>query len=137
LGKLQPFFSTSEYDQATELLDASAPLKAALEARGIQITGKISDQVFFDQYAPSRDPSTDGNPTRLMRILFADRQGGQNNYGPYLEGLTALVDLYNHRILSITDTHGPTPRSKVPHDVFFERAPFLEHVQVDPHSNQQ
>lgn len=132
LGKLQPFFSTLEYEQATELLDASAPLKAAIEARGIQITGKISDQIFFDQYAPSRDASTDGNPTRLMRILFADRQGGQNNYGPHLEGLTALIDLYNHRILSITDTHGPTARGKVPHDVF---NPEVRGSQTHPQSD--
>ncbi len=118
LGKLQPFIAGSEYEMASDLLDGSSQVRAAIEARGIPLPGKVSERIYFDEYAPGRDAYTEGNPRRIMRILFADRQGGENNYGPYLEGLMAFVDLYNHRILSVTDTHGPTVTTKVPHDVF-------------------
>ncbi len=102
------------------MVEASPAVKAALEKRGYAIPGKISDRFFIDSYAPGKDPATvrDGKTIRAVRLLFADKQGGINDYGPYVEGLMALVDVYGETILAIHDDPGAIAKVHVPQDVF-------------------
>src|SRR5271165_3418226 len=90
LANLQPFLLTSEFDKAKEIVDASLEARAALKNRGYDIKDKdkISDKFFLDAYAPGKDPLLvkKGKTIRAVRVLFADRQGGTNSYGPYVEG---------------------------------------------------
>jgi len=120
LGDLQPFLSDMEYGRAADVADASPEIRAALIARGYALPGKISDRFFIDTYAPGDDPATvrDSKTIRAVRTLFADRQGGHNDYGPYVEGLMALVDIYAGTILAIEDRPGATAHVAVPFDVF-------------------
>ncbi len=120
LGDLQPFLSDMEYGRAADVADASPEIRAALIARGYSLPGKISDRFFIDTYAPGDDPLTvrDGKTIRAVRTLFADRQGGHNDYGPYVEGLMALVDIYAGTILAIVDKPGARAHVEVPLDVF-------------------
>ena len=100
LENLQPFIANPEFDQASDIVNASPEVLAALEQRGYEIKGKISDRFYLDAYAPGRDDLLvkDGKTIRAIRILFSDRQGGTNSYGPYVEGLMVLVDLYGQKI---------------------------------------
>ncbi len=120
LKNLQPYLVFSEFDRATKIVDESAEVRAALEKRGFKIEGKISKQFWVDLYAPGEDPllTKDGRTIRAIRALFATRQGGKNDYGPYLDGLMVLVDLYEGKIIAVQDSQGATPTHKVAHDVF-------------------
>jgi primary-amine oxidase len=120
LGNLQPFLANPEFDEAKNIVDASPEARAALEKRGYHIKGKISDTFFLDTYAPGKDLKLvhNGKTIRAVRVLFADRQGGTNNYGPYVEGLMALVDLYEGKLLALEDRPGAIAHHPVPHDVF-------------------
>lgn len=120
LGDLQPFLSDTEYGHAADVVDASPEIRTALIARGYALPGKISDRFFIDTYAPGDDPLTvrDGKTIRAVRALFADRQGGHNDYGPYVEGLMALVDIYAGTILAIENKPGATAHVEVPFDIF-------------------
>jgi primary-amine oxidase len=120
LKNLQPYLLNSEFDAARKIVDASPEARAALEKRGYQIKDKISNTFFLDAYAPGKDPLLvrKGKTIRAIRVLFADRQGGTNNYGPYIEGLMALVDLYEGKLIALVDRPGAIARQSVPEDVF-------------------
>lgn len=120
LGNLQPFLTDDEFDIVNDVVDASPAVREALAKRGYHFTGKISDNLYIDAYAPGHDPATrrDGKTIRSALVLFADQQGGINNYGPYLEGLVAFVDLYGRSISDVRDAGGPSPTVKVPQDIF-------------------
>jgi primary-amine oxidase len=120
LGNLQPFLAESEYTRADEIVDASPEVRAALEKRGYTIDGKISDRFFTDAYAPGVDADLvrDTKTIRAVRVLFADRQGGGNDYGPYVEGLMALIDIYAGTVIAVRDFPGAPLTVKVPEDIF-------------------
>ena len=120
LGNLQPFLTEAEFEIAHEVVDASARVKTALEKRGYTIAGNISDRFFIDVYAPGKDSSTvrDGKTIRAVRVLIADKQGGINDYGPYVEGLMVLVDVFAESILAIHDQPGAIAKQMVPEDIF-------------------
>jgi primary-amine oxidase len=123
LDRLQPFVVFSEFDKTTEIVDASLEVRAELEKRGFKIKGKISDDFWIDAYAPSEDSKLmhDGKTIRAMRVLFAHRQGGTNDYGPYVDGLMALVDLYEGKVIAIHNYPGAIATQRVPHDVFDQK----------------
>src|SRR5262245_27391464 len=120
LANLQPFLLISEFDKAKKIVDASLEARAALEKRGYHIKDKISDTFFLDTYGPGKDPLLlkKGKTIRAVRVLFADRLGGTNNYGPYVEGLMALVDLYAGKLIALEDHTGPIAHQPVPEDIF-------------------
>jgi primary-amine oxidase len=120
LGNLQPPLADSEFERAREIVDASPEVRAALEKRGYHLQDKISDTIFLDVYAPGKDPIllAKGKKIRAVRILFADRQGGKNDYGPYIEGLMALVDLYEGKLIALQDNVGAVAHRVIPGDVF-------------------
>jgi len=133
LGNLQPFLTDPDNDAATEAIDGSAELRAALGKRGFHLDGKKISEVFYlDLYAPGREvhAGPDGRPVeqeyltpdrktiRAIRVLLADRQGGRNNYGPYVEGLMAIVDVYEKRVLELFDLPGARSPEKIAADIF-------------------
>ncbi len=120
LGNLQPFLTAYEFDLISDIVDASPAVRDALAKRGYHFSGKVSDGIYIDAYAPGHDPITrrGGKTIRSALVLFADQQGGINNYGPYLEGLVAFVDLYGRSVLEVRDAGGPSPTVKVPQDIF-------------------
>jgi len=122
LANLQPFLVDSEFNKAKDIVDASLEARAALKNRGYDIKDKdkISDKFFLDAYAPGKDPLLvkKGKTIRAVRILFADRQGGTNSYGPYVEGLMALVDLYAGKLIALEDHPGAIAHQPVPEDIF-------------------
>ena len=123
LGNLQPFVADSEYELADKIVNSSPEVRAALEKRGHTIEGKITDRFYTDAYAPGEDALLvhGGTTTRAIRVLFADRQGGANNYGPYIEGLMAIVDIYAGTVIAVQDFPGAALDVKVPEDIFDQR----------------
>jgi len=123
LQRLQPFLANSEFEDAKKIIDESAEIRAKLEERGFKIKGKISDDFFIDLYAPGEeaDLMRNGATIRALRVLLAQRQGGTNDYGPYVDGLMALFDLYQGKVISVYDHPGAVAEQPVPHDVFDQK----------------
>lgn len=124
LGNLQPALTGPEFNQVPGIINKSPEVRAALEKRGYQVNGNVSDRFFLDVYAPGQDKSlvNAGKTTRAIRVLFADRKGGVNSYGPYLEGLMALVNVFSQQvILPLQDAPGAVAQQSVPEDIFDPR----------------
>ena len=117
LKHLQPLLAFSEFTRANKILDADPRIRAAIEKRGYKFKGKVTDSFLTDTYAPGEDPWLVAHPGRYIRALFADKRGGLNIYGPYVEGLMAYVDLQNNKVARIMDFSGKSGVS-APHDIF-------------------
>jgi primary-amine oxidase len=117
LAGLQPGLTDRDTDIAKEVLDADPRIKAALVARGLDVRRKVSESVGV-QYAPiGHDPSLAQQDGRLMRAFFASDQDAINEFSPFLDGLSAVVDLYARQVVRLQDEAG-APRIAVPHDIF-------------------
>ncbi len=117
LGGLQPGLTDRDTDIATEVLDADPRIKAALIARGLQVPGKVSESVGV-QFAPiGYDPALAQQDGRLVRAFFASDQDAVNEFSPFLDGLTAVVDVYGRQVVRLEDKAG-APTVHVPHDIF-------------------
>ncbi|MBC8010637.1 MAG: hypothetical protein H7067_11140 [Burkholderiales bacterium] len=117
LKNLQPFLAASEFEIATNAVDASEEVRDLLKKRGYEIPGKISERFYLDPYAPGFEPVIEGKPVRAIRVLFADQQGGANLYGAYIEGLMVVVDIFEQKVIHVVDAPGAKARP-VPHDIF-------------------
>lgn len=136
LGQLQPLVSDGDFDVAKEVVEHDPAIREALQKRGCNLgQRKLSEVVYLDTYAGGQsgylkadlgaaggskadDPT---KPIRAVRVLFADRQGGTNDYGPYFEGLMAIVDVYSKKVVALLDDHSTAKAPKTPHDIFDQR----------------
>jgi primary-amine oxidase len=117
LAGLQPGLTDRDTDIAKDVLDADPRIKAALVARGLDVRRKVSESVGI-QYAPiGHDPDLVRQGGRLMRAFFASDQDAINEFSPFLDGLSAVVDLYAKQVVRLQDEAG-APRRAVPHDIF-------------------
>src|SRR5262249_29301152 len=117
LAGRQPGLTDRDTDMAKDVLDADPRIKAALVARGIQMRGKVSESLPI-QYAPiGHDPSLAQQGGRLMRAFFASDQAAINEFSPFLDGLSAVIDLYARAVVRLEDNPG-APHRAVPHDIF-------------------
>lgn len=120
LKRLQPMIAFSEFTRANAIIDADPRIKAVLQKRGYKFSGKVTDSFLPDTYAPGEDPWLSAHPGRYLRVLFADKRGGLNIYGPYVEGLMAYIDLSSSKVARIMDFPGKSSVS-APHDIFSPR----------------
>jgi primary-amine oxidase len=137
LGNLQPALTNPEFDQVPGIINKSAEVRAALEKRHYHVNGNISDRFYLDVYAPGQDKSlvNDGKTTRAIRVLFADRQGGVNSYGPYVEGLMALVNVFSQQvILPLQDVPGTVAHTFVPEDIFDPQVMAPKYLEAKLHA---
>lgn len=117
LAGRQPGLTDRDTDIAKDVLDADPRIKAALVARGLDVRRKVSESVAV-QYAPvGHDPGLAREGGRLMRAFFGSDQDAINEFSPFLDGLSAVVDLYARQVVRLQDEAG-APRSAVPHDIF-------------------
>ncbi len=119
IKNLQPFLASSEFDSVNDIIDADGRIKHALQARGYKVPGKVSDTFYCDPYAPGEDAWLKKHPMRAIRVMFADKRGSINIYGPYVEGLMAIIDLHARKVARIENDPGYSgPNVHPPHDIF-------------------
>jgi primary-amine oxidase len=117
LGGLQPGLTDKDSDIAAEVINADPRIKAALIARGMQVPGDVSESVGV-QFAPiGHDPALAQRGGRLMRAFFASDQNAVNEFSPFVDGLMAVVDVYERTVVEFEDKAG-APAVHVPHDIF-------------------
>ena len=117
LGALQPGLTDYDLDRARAILDADPRIKEALVRHGLQIPGAVSDSVRELFLGVGDDPSLGGETGRLVRALFIADQEAINDFGPILDSVTAVVDVYGGRVVQLYEVPG-VPNQKVPHDIF-------------------
>jgi primary-amine oxidase len=114
---LQPGLTDRDTDIAKDILDADPRVKAALVARGLDIRETVSESIGV-QYAPlGHDPDLVQQGGRLMRAFFASDQNAINEFSPFLDGLSAVIDVYAKQVIRLDDVAG-APKIAVPHDIF-------------------
>lgn len=107
---VQPLVFTSEYGALEELVKADPRWLAAMKKRGIE----DPDDVAVDGWAVGQ--ISDEYKGRLLRGLSYYKKGVSNYYGRPIEGVVAIVNMNERRVLSVTDT-GVVPVSKAGHDL--------------------
>jgi primary-amine oxidase len=117
LGGLQPGLTDRDTDIATDILDADPRVKSALVARGLKVPGRLSDAAGL-QFAPiGHDPALAQQGGRLVRAFFSSDREAMNEFSPFIDGLTAIVDVYARQVIRLDDKPG-VPSARVPHDIF-------------------
>ena len=117
LAGLQPGLTDRDLDIAKDVVDADARVKAALVGRGLKVSGKVSESLGV-QFAPiGHEPKLAQQGSRLVRAFFGSDQNAVNEFSPFLDGLSAVIDLYARQVIRLDDAAG-APRRDVPHDIF-------------------
>jgi primary-amine oxidase len=117
LGRLQPGLTDYDLERARGILDADPNVKDALTRHGLRISGAVSEAVREIFMGVSEDPSLRREGGRLVRVLFVADQDAVNDFGPILDTVMAVVDVYGGRVVRLYDAPG-VPIRKAPHDIF-------------------
>src|SRR5437763_14230837 len=115
---VQPAIGLEELSEAQKITIADAEWRAAMHRRGY---ASINPDKLFCAPMPAgyaNEPSEEGR--RLARVACFDTAGTPNVWSRPIEGLLAVVDLDERRVIRLADT-GPVPVSQEAHA--FEGAP--------------
>ena len=106
----QPAFSGEELDRAQRIVAADAGWQAAMRRRGYD---PVALSVFCAPLAAGNfgDPTEAGR--RLTRVTCFDKTGTTNVWARPIEGLIAVVDLDENKVVRLSDS-GPVPVSRDP-----------------------
>jgi primary-amine oxidase len=116
LKGLQPGLTDHDIDVAREIVGADQRIAAALLKRGIAPhDGLRMIRVLY--MGVGTDPTLQSERGRLLRVMFVSDTQAINDFGPVLDGLMAVVDVYARRVVRLYDDPG-APILKVPHDIF-------------------
>jgi primary-amine oxidase len=109
---VQPAIGLDEFNEAQKITMADAGWRAAMQRRGYDSTSPGS---LFCAPMPAgytADPAEEGR--RLIRVTCFDTAGTKNVWSRPVEGLLAVVDLDERRVIRLVDT-GPVPVSGETH----------------------
>ncbi len=116
LTRSQPGLTARDIERARKIVSEDPRVRQALVRHGVDV-GDGMEAVRALYMATGTDPEVEGLRGRLVRVMFAADQDATNNYGPVLDGVMVLVDVYAGRVVSLYDRPS-APVLKVPHDVF-------------------
>lgn len=111
---VNPMIMMEEYDQATNLVRADARWQAAMRRRGITDFKQVAiDGWASGPYVGKANPKVSGH--RLMRGLSFLKGTNVSYYGRPIEGVLALIDLTDQKVVELSDT-GLIPVAAKGHD---------------------
>ena len=96
----QPMWTETEDAQAVELVRENADWQAAMLRRGITNFSEVAIATLMPGHYSMRELSG----RRLFRTTFHHKRSGANFYGPPIEGVEALVDLTDQKVVQVIDT---------------------------------
>jgi primary-amine oxidase len=114
LQRLQPGLTDHDIDVARDILSADERIAAALVKHGVAPRDGLIRALYM---GVGTDPTLASEGGRLLRVMFVGDQNAINVFGPVVDGLMAVVDLYARRVVRLYDDPG-VPIVKVPHDIF-------------------
>jgi primary-amine oxidase len=107
LPEVQANFLVEELTSAPEIVRADPQWQAAMKARGIT----DFSQVLIDGWAPGTIGVSDASGPRLVRALSFYKGSSVNFYARPIEGVVALVDMNQRKVVDLVDT-GMVPLSQ-------------------------
>jgi primary-amine oxidase len=121
LGASQPGLTERDDAIAREVVDADPQIKQALIKRGVDIPRLVSEAANVHYMSVGIDRGRDRETGRLARVMFTSGNKSEGNTAPYLDGIMAIVDLYQRRVVHFRDVAG-VPSVRIPHDPFDPKA---------------
>lgn len=112
----QPGLTDRDVERARAIVSADPRVRAALVRHGLDVPVGL-DSIRALYLAVGTDPTAPAQGGRLVRVLFSADQDAVNDYGPILDSVMALVDVYAGRVVVLYDRPG-VPIVKVRHDIF-------------------
>jgi primary-amine oxidase len=116
LQRLQPGLTDRDIELGREIVRTDKSVAEALVKHGITLHNGLNG-VRALYMGVGTDASLQAEGGRLLRVLFVTDQDAINDFGPVLDGVMAVVDLYARRVVRLYDEPG-VPIVKVPHDIF-------------------
>ena len=107
LPEVQANFLVEELSSAPEIVRADPSWQAAMRQRGIT----DFSQVLIDGWAPGTVGVSDASGPRLVRALSFYKGSSVNFYARPIEGVVALVDMNQRKVVELVDT-GVMPLSQ-------------------------
>ena len=108
-----PLLTGPENDAAIAITRTNADWRAAMRRRGITNFNEVA----LTPWSPGHIPLPGPKGARLFRVLSYHQRQQQNSYGPPIEGVEALVDLNQNKVIQLLDT-GARPLPTVSTDYF-------------------
>jgi primary-amine oxidase len=109
IPNVQPNILVEEWELAQQITIADSGWRAAMQKRGYSSFANLFCAPFTVGYFA--DPAEEGR--RLLKVACYDTAGGQNVWGRPIEGLYAVVDLDERKVIRLVDT-GIVPVSHDP-----------------------
>ena len=107
---VQPFALFEEYERAEAAIRADSGWRAAMSARGL--TDQQIDLAFLHLWPTGNFGHKWETEHRILKgIVYLRDTPDDNAYGRPVEGLIAVVDLLEHRVLEVVDEPSPPPAS--------------------------
>lgn len=103
----QPLVLVEEYDAVPKIVKADAGWQAAMKKRGIT----DMDKIWVDTWASGHFAPKGSEGARLLRAVAYLQEGAINFYGRPIEGVTAVVDMNQGKVVELIDT-GVIPIAK-------------------------
>jgi primary-amine oxidase len=116
LQRLQPGLTDHDIELAREIVSADERIATALVKHGIKPHAGLN-VVRALYMGVGTDATLANEGGRLLRVMFLSDQDAINDFGPLIDGLMAVVDVYARRVVRLYDDPG-VPIVKVPHDIF-------------------
>ena len=113
----QPALISRDNEIAQATINADPRVKEALTKRGLKVPGRLSDTVGFLYQNAGNDRAIATAGRRLVRVLFLADQNAINQFGPTVDGVMAVVDVFSGEVVAFTDLPG-VPMEPIPHDIF-------------------
>jgi primary-amine oxidase len=115
LKDAQPGLTDRDVEIAREIVSSDQNVVEALGRHGMIGDARSLRALYL---GVGSDPTLHAQAGRLVRVMFVADQDAVNDFGPVLDGLMVVVDVYARRVVVLYD-HGPgTPIVKVAHDIF-------------------
>jgi primary-amine oxidase len=115
LKDAQPGLTDRDVEIAREIVSSDQNVVEALGRHGMIGEVRSLRALYL---GVGTDPTLQAQAGRLVRVMFVADQDAVNDFGPVLDGLMVVVDVYARRVVVLYD-HGPgAPIVKVAHDVF-------------------
>ena len=107
---VQPFALFEEYERAEAAIRSDTGWRAAMSARGL--TDQQIDLAFLHLWPTGNFGHKWETEHRILKgIVYLRDTPDDNAYGRPAEGLIAVVDLLEHRVLEVVDEPSPPPAS--------------------------
>ncbi len=107
---VQPFALFEEYERAEAAIRSDSGWRAAMSARGL--TDQQIDLAFLHLWPTGNFGHKWETEHRILKgIVYLRDTPDDNAYGRPVEGLIAVVDLLEHRVLEVVDEPSPPPAS--------------------------